>query len=991
VGAVSFTLFQPGDHAKLDAYLGLTNPDHHGGSGGGLGDDAEFDPDPDTTAFASYRDAVTMGKLLLLDGHGMDDVVHNLLGWPAGLSYQLYDNPFQLNHIDTVNGNVLTTVLPDVAQLNLAKLDGENSPPLASEGWLRLIDGDHAWRIDGLPVFTREFSQSNGFPLAGTGNFPLWESCLLRDKVFRVLFRDWESQYRDPNAQNFPDYGDDASHDPNEKSPKQVFDVATGTWTITGSGFDDTFTISTQLDPMGREVIQIAFPRTDFYCEDVFQQKLADVHKIVIDAGAGADSITVATNIAIPVDILGGDGDDTLTAGYVGGPSRRITFDGGGQPGDTAILSGTGSMVGVYTPDKNVQGSGKFTITGPDANMLTVDFSTLTNATASDLGQLSLVASNGKNVLGLDRPQDGRNRIKGESGGYGIALKLLDLTFFDVADVTLDTRTNNTDSNFGDAITIDRAGLVATRLKNFTVRTGPGNDVLVVHSPSFALPVPGGKFAFDAGTGGSNLQGLISLDRIEADSDVDYSLTDTDLTSSGGSRIVLSGVEGAVLTGGPGANILDASKFSGPVVLNGGPGNDTLRGGLGNNTLNGGEDADALYAGDDGFHRPGLGSQANVLQGGGGINLLRGGPGDDTLYANLYGTATLMGEGGDDSFIVTSPAGVVTDPAGGLVVVGGGQPGDILRLVGGGGPTYNQVYMVGPDSTGPHLIAEPDSLGFTPGGPDAFLPHAVAPIDHFDGEIITTNYYNRTGPTISQFLRFTGLAAIDDSLTANELTVMGASASAPIAGASGLDLASGRMRLTVGGKSCAAISFANKTKPSVLLAGGQVVTAAVPTLAGPVSAPLAVTVSTPTVAGALTTVSASTAFADTSVASVQAVTAPAATVSLDTASANPAPTVAVGSVALRFNTAKRLAGRPVAHPQKKEKAAPAAQWATNHLPKGPLGHKVASKATARPRPSAGRSNLTFPSTKAGVRSVLEKPSMHWVNRLHSATSTVSGS
>lgn len=63
--------------------------------------------------------------------------------------------------------------------------------------WLTSIDSDHAWRADGLPIFDREGG--------GNGNFPLWESCVLRDKVFRELFVDWESE-----DGNFPAFGDDS-------------------------------------------------------------------------------------------------------------------------------------------------------------------------------------------------------------------------------------------------------------------------------------------------------------------------------------------------------------------------------------------------------------------------------------------------------------------------------------------------------------------------------------------------------------------------------------------------------------------------------------------------------------------------------------------------------------------------------------------------------------------------------------------------------------
>lgn len=169
-------LFQPGDHAKLDSYLHLP-ADHHGGSGGGLSDDAQFDP----TQFAAFRNTVTTAKLLLLDGTQMDHVLSDLTGRP----YRLY--------ADEAHGNIMTTVLPGAAA-SAGTNPGE---------WLRLIDGDHAWRVDGAPVFDRISG--------GNGNMPLWESCVLRDDGFRALFADWEN-----GALNFPDHNDAASFDPND-------------------------------------------------------------------------------------------------------------------------------------------------------------------------------------------------------------------------------------------------------------------------------------------------------------------------------------------------------------------------------------------------------------------------------------------------------------------------------------------------------------------------------------------------------------------------------------------------------------------------------------------------------------------------------------------------------------------------------------------------------------------------------------------------------
>lgn len=69
---------------------------------------------------------------------------------------------------------------------------------LAPDPWLRSIDNDHTWRSNRRPAFP---SGDTG----GNANFPIWESCVLRDAVFRTLFSDWETPELDPtNPINFP-------------------------------------------------------------------------------------------------------------------------------------------------------------------------------------------------------------------------------------------------------------------------------------------------------------------------------------------------------------------------------------------------------------------------------------------------------------------------------------------------------------------------------------------------------------------------------------------------------------------------------------------------------------------------------------------------------------------------------------------------------------------------------------------------------------------
>ena len=78
--------------------------------------------------------------------------------------------------------------------------------------------------------------------------------------------------------------------------------------------------------------------------------------------------------------------------------------------------------------------------------------------------------------------------------------------------------------------------------------------------------------------------------------DMNFTLSDTTLVGNG--IDTFDGVQRATLTGGAGANTLNASAFTlGPVVLNGGSGADTLFGGPGGDTLIGGPGVDTFDAG----------------------------------------------------------------------------------------------------------------------------------------------------------------------------------------------------------------------------------------------------------------------------------------------------------------------------------------------------------------------------------------------------------
>jgi hypothetical protein len=175
-GPVSVRLFKDGDRDRLDALLGITGAPRL--PSGRLADTVSFPPE----AFAAYKNTVATAKLLLLRGPQMDEVLGDL----SGRRIDVYgDGPGE---------NIMTTALSTARDVNRGDRPDE---------WLLSIDGDHAWRKDGRPVFT-------GFS-GGNGNFPLWESCILRTSGFRALFTDWEN-----GSENFPDHGDATSPDPSD-------------------------------------------------------------------------------------------------------------------------------------------------------------------------------------------------------------------------------------------------------------------------------------------------------------------------------------------------------------------------------------------------------------------------------------------------------------------------------------------------------------------------------------------------------------------------------------------------------------------------------------------------------------------------------------------------------------------------------------------------------------------------------------------------------
>jgi hypothetical protein len=242
VGSTTVHLFDSWVHPRLDLYMHLP-ADHHEGGGISteLADDVEFSPD----TFAAIGDTITMAKLLLLSSEELDRALGDSL-----VEQGIIKSAASVHTYGT-GANVMYT------------------PLHGTEPWLQLIDGDHSWRQDGLPVFCDHDKPAtcalgigpdrpSGALLRGTGEsqkdagngqFPIWESCLLRP-AFRSLFVDWEN-----NGQQFPDLGDATSSDPSDTAPPGTSSAASGTTftsggvtyvgglnTLTVTGHDNVFT-----------------------------------------------------------------------------------------------------------------------------------------------------------------------------------------------------------------------------------------------------------------------------------------------------------------------------------------------------------------------------------------------------------------------------------------------------------------------------------------------------------------------------------------------------------------------------------------------------------------------------------------------------------------------------------------------------------------------------------------------------------------------------
>jgi Ca2+-binding RTX toxin-like protein len=461
-----------------------------------------------------------------------------------------------------------------------------------------------------------------------------------------------------------------------------LYDGSDGTVTVTS-------TTSGSITQSG--AVDVAFQNIDNFTAD-------DPIDVVIDAlGAGgdgsADSFVTQINggnVELTVNgsmllsemvgdvksltVNGSSDDDTLTVDYSNGnplPIGGLTFNGNGQiNGDNLIILGDSTNTGVYTPSATTNGDGNVTIDGTGIN-----FTGLEPVTISDMASFTFVTPNGADVLTLDSPGAGQNRISGTSGGIGFEA----LTFSNIGSFAIDTATNG-GAGENDSVTFLTD---VTGVSSLSVTTGQGDDTI---DASNVISV---GLTIVSGAGNDSITGSAVSDVLVAGSGIDtlnqsggaQTITDTQATGAGTDTI--SGFENVIVIGSAAGETIDTSGFTGSATIDAREGDDTIISGPGNDLLIGGMGNDHVQAG----------AGNDLVFGGGNSDVIDGQGGDDQLFGQGASRDFLTGGDGND-------------------FIDGGVGNDRVVEIGTGGFTMTNNSLVG---NGTDVIANMEHANLTAG------------------------------------------------------------------------------------------------------------------------------------------------------------------------------------------------------------------------------------------------------------------------------------
>ena len=386
------------------------------------------------------------------------------------------------------------------------------------------------------------------------------------------------------------------------------------------------------------------------------------------DGGAGTDSVDAEgnTNWTLTNSLLTSAAGHRLAlasvedASLTGGASNNIL--------DASLFTGTTALTGGLGNDILRGGKGRDTVReyGDRATNFTLTNSRLTGLgtdTLSGIENADLVGGAGNNIFDLslfsgtatiDCYAGGTDTVKGSistttvsAADYGTASHNFTVTatrlthpagvvnFTSVEKFELFgsevANTFDVSTYTGSTILHGEGGtdtVAATRDATFTLSdtslsvSGGGTHTLDgIKAARLTGGIGANTFTIGAWTGQATINGSTGTDTLVASGDFNFTLGAASLAVSSGATVSFAGIEKARLTGGNSANTLDASLFTGSVMLFGLDGNDTLKGGKGASVLVGGNGSDNLSAG----------TGRSILIGGTGADTIAGGIADDLI------------------------------------------------------------------------------------------------------------------------------------------------------------------------------------------------------------------------------------------------------------------------------------------------------------------------------------------------------------------------
>ncbi|KYC42820.1 hypothetical protein WA1_11880 [Scytonema hofmannii PCC 7110] len=438
-----------------------------------------------------------------------------------------------------------------------------------------------------------------------------------------------------------------------------IINGGVGNDTLFGGLGDDTIDGGDGIDALS-ESADVNFTLTNNQLTGLGIDTLSNIERVNLTGGIGNNTINASAFSLGSAYLYGGAGNDTINGGtaidYLYGQDGNDILNGNdgndylyGAVGDDTLNGDAGNDY-LYGQDGNdiinggigndtlSGGLGDDTIDGGDG----ID-------TLSESADVNFTLTNTQ-LIGLGT--DTLSNIERIALTGGVGNNTIDASAFSLSSVYLYGGAGNDTINGGTAIDYlygqdgndilngkDSNDQLAGATGDDTLNGDAGNDALYGQDGHDIINGGIGNDTLSGGLGDDTIDGGDGIDALSESADVNFTLTNTQLTGLG--TDTLSNIERVSLTGGVGNNTIDASAFSLSSVY--------LYGGAGNDTINGSASNDYLY-GQDGN---------DIINGGVGNDTLYGGAGDDLLNGDA-GNDRLYGDLGADTFVLASGKGTDT-------------------------------------------------------------------------------------------------------------------------------------------------------------------------------------------------------------------------------------------------------------------------------------------------------------------------------------------